>query len=146
MEDTIARRRTRSLLDADVCEVPEWIRQLSIGKWGDGQATVLIGKDPTYIAALQKLIRFGPSDSPVLITGETGTGKELFARALFLASNRINKPFLRVNCAQYTGEHIVVSELFGHKKGSFTGAIADHRGIFEEADGGVVFLDEIGDL
>jgi len=145
MEKLIATSRTLGL-DEAVCDAPEWIRQQSIRTWGEGQATVLIGKDPTYLAALEKLIRFGPSDSHVLITGETGTGKELFARALFLASNRINKPFLRVNCAQYTGEHIMVSELFGHKKGSFTGAIADHRGIFEEADGGVVFLDEIGDL
>ena len=130
----------------DLHRLPEYIRQLSIARWGERQATVLIGRDPALFAALEKVVRFGASEAPVLITGETGTGKELFARILFLLSRRNGKPFLRVNCAQYTSEQLIVSELFGHKKGSFTGAVADHRGIFEEADGGVVFLDEIAEL
>lgn len=81
-----------------------------------------------------------------MLTGETGTGKELFARALYLLSSRRGAPFLTVNCAQYHEGQLIASELFGHKRGSFTGAVGDHKGIFEAADGGVVFLDEVGEL
>ena len=72
--------------------------------------------------------------------------KELFARALFLLSERSHRQFLSVNCAQYHDGQLIASELFGHRRGAFTGAVADHRGMFEEADGGVVFLDEVGEL
>jgi two-component system response regulator HupR/HoxA len=82
----------------------------------------------------------------VLITGETGTGKELFARAVYLLSPRWNREFLSVNCAQYRESQLISSELFGHRRGSFTGAVNDHQGIFETAEGGVVFLDEIAEL
>ena len=82
----------------------------------------------------------------MLITGETGTGKELFARALYLLSPRWNREFSGVNCAQYRDGQLISSELFGHKRGSFTGAVNDHQGIFETAEGGVVFLDEIAEL
>ncbi len=134
------------LANTERCELPEKIRQLSIAQWGERQATTLVGRDPRLFEELEKTVRYGPSDSPVLITGETGTGKELFARAVYLASNLRKKPFVRINCAQYTSEQLIVSELFGHKRGSFTGAISDHRGVFEEADGGCVLLDEIGEL
>jgi len=127
-------------------DVAREIYHQSLDEWGERRATVLIGKHPLLAQALEKIVRFAASDSPVLITGETGTGKELFARALFLNARRHRRAFLSVNCAQYVGTELIASELFGHRKGSFTGAAADHRGIFEEADGGFVFLDEVGDL
>jgi DNA-binding NtrC family response regulator len=105
-----------------------------------------VGRDAALIATLDRAARFADADGPVLITGETGTGKELFARAIYLLSRRSRKPFLGVNCAQYHDGQLMASELFGHRKGSFTGAIGDHRGVFEEADGGVVFLDEVGEM
>jgi sigma-54 dependent transcriptional regulator, acetoin dehydrogenase operon transcriptional activator AcoR len=81
----------------------------------------------------------------VLIEGETGTGKELVARAIHSSSHRSGRPFLAVNCAGLT-ESLVASQLFGHKRGAFTGAVADQSGLFESAAGGVLFLDEIGDI
>jgi DNA-binding NtrC family response regulator len=93
----------------------------------------------------QFLARVGPADSTVLIEGESGTGKELAARALHRNSQRGTKPFVPINCAAIP-ETLLESELFGHEKGSFTGALALKKGRLEVADGGVVFLDEIGDL
>src|SRR5215204_873377 len=81
----------------------------------------------------------------VLITGETGTGKTYAAREIHRLSARANNPFLELNCATLP-EHLVEAELFGYRKGAFTGADRDHKGLFEEADGGVLFLDEIGDV
>src|SRR5690606_8950855 len=81
----------------------------------------------------------------ILITGESGTGKELFARAIHYNSNRAEKPIVPVNCGAIPGE-LLESELFGHMKGAFTGAIANRMGRFEIADGGSLFLDEIGDM
>ena len=127
-------------------ELARDIRRRSLDRWGPSLETVLIGQDKTLQQSLRRLVRFATADSPVLITGETGTGKELFARALYLMSSRRRRPFLSVNCAQYLGDQLVASELFGHKRGSFTGAVSDHRGVFEDANEGVVFLDEIGDL
>ncbi|MBU2966410.1 sigma-54 dependent transcriptional regulator [Amphritea sp. 2_MG-2023] len=89
--------------------------------------------------------RFSPFDVSVLITGPSGTGKELFARALHYNSLRADKPFVVENCGAMHDE-LLASELFGHKKGSFTGAISDHMGMFEQADGGTIFLDEIGEI
>jgi transcriptional regulator with GAF, ATPase, and Fis domain len=82
----------------------------------------------------------------VLVTGESGVGKELFARGLYLLGQRCGRPFYSVNCAQYQNDELLVSELFGHKKGSFTGAVTDREGLFQAADGGVIFLDEVGEL
>ncbi len=115
-------------------------------RWGERQRTTIIGRHASVAAVLEQVARFARSDSPVLITGETGTGKELFARALYLLSPRWNREFLSVNCAQYRDSQLISSELFGHKRGAFTGAIDDHQGLFETADGGVVFLDEIAEL
>jgi DNA-binding NtrC family response regulator len=115
-------------------------------RWGERQRTTIIGRHASVDAVLEQAARFARSESPVLITGETGTGKELFARALHLLSPRWNREFLSVNCAQYRESQLTSSELFGHKRGSFTGAFNDHQGIFETAEGGVVFLDEIAEL
>jgi two-component system response regulator HydG len=99
-------------------------------------------------AAVRDLVglirRVGPSDATVLVTGESGTGKELVARAIHLASRRAGKPFIPVNCAAIT-ETLLESELFGHARGAFTGAVRARLGLFEEADGGTLFIDEIGE-
>lgn len=115
-------------------------------RWGDRGAVRMVGQDPSYRRALLQLERFARVDRPVLITGETGVGKELFARALYLLSDRAEQPFVRVNCAQYRNEELLASELFGHRRGSFTGADSDRLGLFRRADGGTVFLDEVGEL
>jgi DNA-binding NtrC family response regulator len=106
---------------------------------------VLIGDSPK-MAALRSLIeRAAPSDVPILILGENGTGKELVARAVHDLSRRREQPFLKTNCAAVPLE-LVESEMFGHEKGAFSGAIAQRRGRFEQADGGTLFLDEIADM
>jgi transcriptional regulator with GAF, ATPase, and Fis domain len=122
------------------------IRLMSLERWGERRETVLVGQHASMLALQERVLRFAEASGPVLITGETGTGKELFARAIYLLSARSRKPFFSVNCAQYTESQLIASELFGHRRGSFTGAFEDHRGVFTEADGGVVFLDEVGEL
>jgi PAS domain S-box-containing protein len=105
----------------------------------------IVGQSPALTAVLENVARVAETDSTVLITGETGTGKELIARAIHSRSKRKNKPLIKINCAALpTG--LVESELFGHEKGAFTGAIAKRVGRFELADGGTIFLDEIGEL
>lgn len=105
----------------------------------------LLGSSP-QVAALKKMIeRVAPSNTNVLIIGESGTGKELVARALHELSPVASEAFIAVNCGAIP-ENLIESELFGHKKGSFTGAVADKPGLFEAADGGTLFLDEIGEL
>ncbi|MEZ6057597.1 MAG: sigma-54 dependent transcriptional regulator [Planctomycetaceae bacterium] len=105
----------------------------------------MVGKSRA-IQEIQRLIeRVGPTDKSVLIQGESGTGKELVARAIQLASVRADRPFVTINCAALP-EQLVESELFGHEKGSFTGATSAKNGLFEVADGGTLFIDEIGEL
>jgi len=104
----------------------------------------IIGKSPVMKRLLSNASKFTQSDSPVLITGETGTGKELIARAIHHNSQRSDKPYVAINCGSLTGS-LLESELFGHVKGGFTGAINDKIGLFKEANGGTIFLDEIGD-
>jgi two-component system nitrogen regulation response regulator NtrX len=105
----------------------------------------MVGESPALKVVRELVARVGPTNARVLITGENGTGKELVARALHEASSRRNRAFVEVNCAAIPSE-LIESELFGHVKGSFTGAFSDRAGKFEQADGGTLFLDEIGDM
>jgi transcriptional regulator with GAF, ATPase, and Fis domain len=91
------------------------------------------------------LERVAPTDATVLVRGETGTGKEVVARSVHAASSRAARPLVVVDCGAFA-DHLIESELFGHVRGAFTGAVASRRGLFEEADGGTIFLDEIGEL
>lgn len=105
----------------------------------------LIGRSQAVQTIVRQIRDLSRVDATVLIEGETGTGKELVARAIHRLGPRSKRPFVPVNCAGLT-ESLIGSQLFGHKRGAFTGAVADHRGVFETAQGGTVFLDEIGDL
>jgi formate hydrogenlyase transcriptional activator len=105
----------------------------------------IIGKSPVLEAVLEQVERVAPTDSTVLIQGETGTGKELIARAVHDTSPRFGRRFVKLNCAAIPFD-LLESELFGHEKGAFTGAIAQKVGRFELADKGTLFLDEVGDI
>ncbi len=105
----------------------------------------IVGSSPPMQAVFQRLRQVAPTDARVLVTGENGTGKELVARALHFNSKRRNASLVAVNCGALAGG-ILDSELFGHMKGSFTGAVKDHEGKFEYADGGTLFLDEVGEM
>ncbi|MFP2958967.1 sigma 54-interacting transcriptional regulator [Myxococcus sp. 1LA] len=105
----------------------------------------IIGSDPSVRQLSELIERVAPSSAAVTILGESGTGKELVARAIHACSQRANRPLVPVNCAAISKE-LIESELFGHEKGSFTGAMGARKGAFEEADGGTLFLDEIGEL
>jgi formate hydrogenlyase transcriptional activator len=105
----------------------------------------IIGNSPALESVLQQVERVAPTDSTVLIQGETGTGKELIARAVHNLSARCGRPFIKLNCAAIPFD-LLESELFGHERGAFTGAIAQKIGRFELADKGTLFLDEVGDI
>lgn len=105
----------------------------------------IVGESPQLLAAVERAIRVAPTDTSVLIIGKNGTGKEKLARIIHDRSQRKHKPYVTVNCGALP-EGTINSELFGHKKGSFTGADTDHAGFFEKADGGTIFLDEVADL
>ena len=122
-------------------EVERYREQLSY--WAETNDIVTRNKD--MLEKIQLARQIAPSDLSVLIEGESGTGKELFAELIYQSSDRVNKPFVKINCAALP-ENLLESELFGHVKGAFTGAIKDRKGRFELADGGTVFLDEIGSL
>jgi DNA-binding NtrC family response regulator len=109
------------------------------------KGVTMIGDSGPILAIKKMLEKVAPTESRVLITGQNGTGKELVARWIHEKSNRADGPIVEVNCAAIPAE-LIESELFGHKKGSFTGAIADRPGKFESANGGTLFLDEIGDM
>jgi two-component system nitrogen regulation response regulator NtrX len=112
---------------------------------GRSEPEELVGESPPMRRLKAEIARVAPTDARVLITGENGTGKELVARAIHRLSQRADSPLIEVNCAAIP-EELIESELFGHVRGSFTGASEDRRGKFEEADGATLFLDEIGDM
>lgn len=105
----------------------------------------MVGRSPIMLSLFEQIGKVAPTKGRVLITGESGTGKELVARAIHFQSRLKDKPFIKVNCAAIPAE-LIESELFGHEKGSFTGAIGKKKGLFETASGGTIFLDEVGDM
>ncbi|MCO4769869.1 MAG: sigma 54-interacting transcriptional regulator [Deltaproteobacteria bacterium] len=112
---------------------------------GSGLGGAMIGGHQRMLDVFRTLDKIAPTDISLLVTGETGTGKELVARELHSRSNRRDKPFVSINCGAIP-ENLLESELFGHKKGAFTGAVADKQGKFEDANTGTLFLDEIGEM
>jgi two-component system, NtrC family, response regulator HydG len=130
-----------ALLLGDVTEVTT-LRQQMVQRSGLGN---LIGRDRKMQELFQLITDVADSEATVLIRGESGTGKELVAQAVHQASSRAGGPFIQVNCSALS-ENLLESELFGHVKGAYTGAVSDRRGRFEEAEGGTIFLDEIGDV
>ncbi len=118
--------------------------EATIDQYEQGLFENMIGASPAMRRVLEMVAKVAPTDSTVLLLGESGTGKELLANAIHRMSRRQEMPFIAINCAALP-EQLLESEMFGHVKGSFTGADADKRGLFEEADGGTIFLDEVGD-
>ena len=112
---------------------------------GERRFEQIIGDSPALESVLEQVERVASTDSTVLVLGETGTGKELIARAIHNISSRCGRPFIKLNCAAIPFD-LLESELFGHEKGAFTGAIAQKTGRFEMAHNGTLFLDEIGDI
>src|ERR1700752_3567523 len=120
-------------------ELPRDERESRIGFEG------IVGSSTAFRGVLDQIRTVAPTDSTVLIEGETGTGKELIAQAIHTLSRRRGKPFVKLNCAAIP-LGLLESELFGHEKGAFTGAVSQKMGRFEAANGGTLFLDEIGDI
>jgi formate hydrogenlyase transcriptional activator len=139
--NALANDEIRRLRDELAAENLELKAQLGHAPWFED----IVGGSAAMRAVLDRVEQVGPTDATVLITGETGTGKELIARAIHRRSRRAKGPFVKVNCAAIP-ETLLASELFGHERGAFTGAIERRRGRFEQAHGGTIFLDEIGEL
>ncbi len=141
VQDDPRDSRRKNLFLYDVSDVYD-LRRLLDEK---AQFQDLVGKSKPMQVVYQQIQDVAQLDAVVLIEGETGTGKELVARAIHFLSQRRSKPFIAINCAGLS-ESVLASQLFGHKRGAFTGAIADHMGLFEAANGGTLLLDEIGDM
>jgi DNA-binding NtrC family response regulator len=141
VHDDPRQRRGKILVFYDMTAVHDLRRLLDT----KDQFPDLIGKSEAMLQVYHLIREVARVDTTVLIEGETGTGKELVARAIHFASHRQRGPFIAVNCAGLT-ESLLASQLFGHKRGAFTGAVADHQGLFAAANGGTLFLDEIGDI
>ena len=135
----------KALEKREILRANHTLRMIAKAVQPDPDGGSLIGRSPAFQAAMELARRIAPSRASALITGQTGTGKELFARAIHRWSDRKDKPFLVINCGAIP-ENLMESELFGHEKGSFTGAHARHEGVFRRADGGTLFLDEVGEL
>ena len=125
--------------------VAELLERRPVATRDDAAVGGMVGRTAVMRALFASLRRVAPQDTTVLVTGETGTGKELVARAVHDLSPRATAPFIAVNCAAL-GEGVLESELFGHVKGAFTGAARDRAGVFESAHGGTIFLDEVGEM
>ncbi len=138
MQERLALHERMTKLLADTHQFP---REESLGS----EQVKMIGESEPMKQVFSLVMRIAESDASALITGESGTGKELIAKAIHANGARARRPFVAINCGAIP-ENLIESELFGHKKGSFTGAIADNPGLFREADGGTVFLDEVGEL
>jgi DNA-binding NtrC family response regulator len=144
LREPVDEEDLRARLKAVGDEGPE-VAIPALGDDDDDEAPVLIGEGREMATVFGAIARVARSDATVLITGESGTGKEVVARALHWASERTRGPFVAVNCAAIP-ENLLESELFGHERGAFTGAVARRAGRFERANGGTLFLDEIGDM
>ena len=144
IEKPLARERLYDVLDRALAPMPA--REPGAKEKGaDGARYGMVGRSDAMQRVYQLVDMVSPTRARVLISGERGTGKELVARAIHALSPRRDKPFVQMNCAAVPAE-LVESEMFGHVKGAFTGAVVDRRGTFETADGGTLFLDEIGDM
>ena len=140
--------RLRQTLELELSKVSTQLARrsaLASEKFAGKQAYTIVSKSPVYERVLQKIEQVAPTDSTVLITGETGSGKELIARAIHARSRRASRPLVILNCGALPAD-LIESELFGYRKGAFTGARGDHLGRFELADEGTLFLDEIGEM
>jgi DNA-binding NtrC family response regulator len=124
-------------------QVENLLLKRELGKTYDYSS--IIGNSPQLESIIEEVKKIADTKSNVLLLGETGTGKELFARVIHHNSTRRDKPFIPINCSVIP-ENLLESELFGHQKGAFTGAVVSKKGLFEEADGGTIFLDEIGEI
>lgn len=137
-------RRVRGMATREAAAVAD--RRSLLSRLGRSDlAETIVGADAGFRAVMERAQLVAPSDVPVLVLGETGSGKEVVARAIHMRSRRAEGPFLRVNCGAIP-HGLIDSELFGHERGSFTGAEAQRKGWFERADGGTLFLDEVGEL
>jgi formate hydrogenlyase transcriptional activator len=141
VENALAYRQIATLEEQLTCERVYLEEEILSGALFEE----IVGSSKALVRTLGHVARVAPTDSTVLITGESGTGKELVARALYKRSRRASRPFIRVNCAAIPPS-LIASELFGHEKGAFTGATERRLGRFELANGGTIFLDEIGDV
>jgi len=141
-----ARRALETACQQNAAAVPGFkLPGVKHGKSGDGAAKPVIGKDPAWLAVIRKARAVASSTATVLVQGESGTGKEVLARFIHRESDRREEPFAALNCAALP-EGLLESELFGHERGAFTGAVAAKKGKFELANGGTLLLDEIGEI
>jgi transcriptional regulator with GAF, ATPase, and Fis domain len=140
---------TKPVNDEDLLDaIQQAIAPIGRGRRGDTglhNFGEIVGTSAALAEVLRQVEVVGPTESTVLILGETGTGKEMIARAIHAISSRSNRPFVKLNCAAIPSG-LLESELFGHEKGAFTGAVGQRIGRFELADGGTLFLDEVGDI
>lgn len=142
----ISDQELKMLIETALSQQPQFGENLLLKqKKSQSQFEELVGKSEAMQNIYKQIKQAAATDIPILVTGETGTGKDLAARAIHSRSPRVSKPFVPINLAAFPKE-LVASELFGHEKGSFTGAMDRHHGIFERAENGTVFLDEIGTI